>query len=98
MLGSELGGERAGRASLTAPGFFQALADSFSCVRARGDVQEALVCLGILYDRRCFAVDGEHDWTLRLVELFQEVARSPAESGQRMDVLRDVEHGGVRFH
>jgi len=69
MLGSELGEERTGGASLTAPGFFQALADSFSCVCARGDVEETLVGLGILNNGGCLPLNREHYRALRFMEL-----------------------------
>src|ERR1022692_2263283 len=70
----------------------QALPDSLSRVSTGGDIEQALIGLRVLDDRRRLAFHGEHDRTLALLEMFHEVARPPAKSGERMNVFRDVKH------
>ena len=73
-------------------GLLQALADSLENVRAGGDVEQALVSLGVLHNGRRFTLNRQDDGALALLELFHKVAGAAAEGGQRMDVLGDVEH------
>jgi hypothetical protein len=71
---------------------FQALADSFPCVCLRGNVEQALISLGILYDSGCFSLDGQNDGASAFFELHHEFAGSTAECRQRLDVFGDIEH------
>jgi len=71
---------------------FQTLPDTLGGVGAGGYVQQALVGSRILNHRRSFAVDGQHDGPLAFLDLPHEVAGPPAEGGQGLDVLRDVQH------
>lgn len=70
----------------------QALADAFFSISARGDIEQALIGCGVLYDGGGFSVYREHDRALRFLELLHEVTGGPAECGQRLDVARDVDH------
>jgi len=71
-------------------GLFQALADSLENLRAGADVEQALVSLGVLHNRRRFTLNGQDDGALALLELFPKVAGAAPEGGPRMDVLGDV--------
>src|ERR1700722_15561889 len=94
MRGFEFGEELFGVPALPVPGLFQALADAFASVGAGGDIEQALIGLGILHDSRGPAFDREHHRPLALFELLHKIARTPAEGSQRLNVLGDVDHGG----
>src|SRR5713226_5091693 len=70
----------------------QALTDTFLNIGAGSNVEQALIGLSILHDRRGLSLHGKHHRALALLELFHEVAGAAAESGQRLDVTRDVQH------
>jgi hypothetical protein len=63
------------------PSVFQALANSLSCIRLRGDVQKALVCLRVLNDGRGLPVHSKNDWTLAFFNLFEKFGGAAAEGG-----------------
>ena len=71
----------------------QALTNTLLGIGARGDIEQALVGLSILYDSRRLPLHGQHHGALGFLELLHEVAGSAAECGQRLDVVRDIEHG-----
>src|SRR5580692_4930308 len=78
------------------PSFFhilQALTNAFLCVGACGNVEQALISLGILDNSRRLPLYGKHYGALALLELLHEVAGTSAEGRQRLDVLGDVQHG-----
>src|SRR5260370_36955702 len=81
------------RPDLSFPRVLQPLTDAFFCVGAGGNVEQALISSGVLHDGFCLPLHGKHHRALALLELLHEVARTPAEGGQRLDVLRDVKHG-----
>jgi hypothetical protein len=70
----------------------QALTDTFLRIASGGDVKEALIGLGILYDCGSLALHSEHHGALGLFQLFHEIAGPAAESCQRLNVFSDVEH------
>jgi hypothetical protein len=70
----------------------ESLPDSLEHVHARGDVKQALVGLGVLYDRLSLALYGEHDRPLGFLDLLDKLTRSAPESGQRLNVFGDIEH------
>jgi hypothetical protein len=68
------------------------LPDSLSFVGLRGNVEEALIGLGILDDGFRFAIHGENQRPLGLLEALHEFRRITPESCHRLNVLLDVEH------
>ena len=94
MLGFEAVEELSRRAGLSFVRVIQTLPNSLARVSARSNVEQALICLRVLDDGRGPALHGEHDGALTLLELFHEVARPPAKSRKRMNILRDIEHRG----
>src|SRR5580700_8749295 len=68
------------------------LSDSFFRIRAGGNVEQALVRLGILHDRRSLSLYSEHDGALAFLQLLHEVAGTAPECCQRLNVLGDVKH------
>src|SRR5580698_7553907 len=73
------------------------LADSLFRIRASGDIEQTLVGFGVLHDGSSFPFYGEHHGALAFLQLLHEVARTTAESRQRLDVLGDVQHGSAPF-
>src|ERR1700730_18762928 len=73
------------------------LSDSPFRIRASGDIEQTLIGFGVLYDGSSFPFHGEHYRALAFLQLLHEVARTTAESRQRLDVLGDVQHGSVPF-
>src|ERR1035437_3574316 len=92
--GFEFSKELLGVTPLSSLGLLQALADAFSSVGAGSDIEQALIGSRILHDGFSLALDREHDGPLALLELFHEIARAAAESGQRLNVFRDIKHRG----
>lgn len=74
------------------PSVFQALANSLLCIRLRGDVQKALVCLRVLNDGRGLSIHSQNDWALAFLDLFEKLAGTAAESSQRLNICWYVEH------
>src|SRR6267378_1655539 len=68
------------------------LADPFFRIRAGGDVEQALVRLGILHDGRSLSLYSEHHGALAFLQLLHEVAGTAPEGRQRLDVLGNVKH------
>ena len=85
------------RLNLSLSCVFQPLPDSLSGVRTGGDIKQALIGFRVLHDSRRLALHSEHHGSLALLELFYEIARSPAKSSEGMNVLRDVEHEALHF-
>jgi len=85
--GLELGEEFLEVAAFRLPGFLQALADTFVCVGAGGDIEKALVGLGVLDDCGGLALHGEDHGTLALSQVLHEIPGAPPERGKRLDVL-----------
>ena len=54
MLGFEVREKLPCRPNLPFPDILQALTDAFLCIGAGGDVEQALIGFGILYDGRGF--------------------------------------------
>src|SRR5690348_4183498 len=73
----------------------EALTYTLRGIGPSSDIQQPLVGFCILYNGRGFALDGQYDRTFALFELLHELAGAPAERGQRLDVLRDIEHMSV---
>jgi len=79
-------------------GVLQALTDTLLRIGARGDVEEVLVGFGVLHNSRRFSFHRQHYGAFGLFEPFHEVAGSAAERCQRMDVIRNIEHGTAPIH
>jgi hypothetical protein len=52
---------------------FQALTDAFLGIGSRGNVEQALISLGVLHDSRGLPVHRKHHGTLALLEMFHKV-------------------------
>src|SRR5579863_2122458 len=72
-----------------------ALANAFAGIGAGSDVEEPLVGVGILHDRLGLAVHSYDHRAFALLELLHELAGPPAEGGERLNVLLQIErpHG-----
>jgi hypothetical protein len=70
----------------------QALTDAFLCINAGRNVEQALIGFGILHDGRCLPPHREHHRAFAFFLALDEVAGTPAESRQRLDVLGDIQH------
>src|ERR1700733_11837207 len=57
----------------------QTLSDALLCVGTGGNVEQALIGLGILHDGCCLPLHRKHHWALALLELFHKVAGTSAE-------------------
>src|ERR1035438_10290537 len=93
VRGIGFGKEVLGVAPLSSFGLLQALPDAFSSIGASSDIEQTLIGTRVLHDGFSLAFDGEHDGPLALLELFHKIARAAAESGQRLNVFRDIKHG-----
>src|ERR1700736_5434046 len=93
MLGFETVEELPRRPGLSFFRVLNPLPNSLARVSASGNIKQALICLRVLDDSGSFALHCEHNGALTLFELFHEVARPPAKSRKRMNVLCDVKHG-----
>src|ERR1019366_10442457 len=80
MLRLELGKKFPSGSSLPAARFFEPLADALVHIGLRGDVQQALIGLGVLHDCLSLALDREHHGALALLELLHEIAGATTEA------------------
>jgi hypothetical protein len=97
MLLAEFIKELACGASAPCGHVFEALADGFFFIAKGGEVEEALVGGGVLDDSFGFAVDGEDDGSAGLLKALHHFDGVVAEGGEGLDVLGDVDHGGLRL-
>jgi hypothetical protein len=97
MLLAQVGEDFAGGAGAVGGDVGVALADALALVGGGGDVEEALVGGGGEDSGFGFAVDGEDDGAAGLLELLHHFDGVVAEGGEGLDVLGDVEHGGLRW-
>jgi hypothetical protein len=88
----ELSKEIANGPAFSATRFFESLTDALPGIGAGSDIKKALVGLRILHDRGGLPLHRQYYWTLASVQLLHEVTGAAAERGQRMDILRDIEH------
>jgi len=70
MRGFEFREELVGVAALSSLGLLQALADAFASVGAGCDIEQPLICPGILDDGFGLAFHGEHHGPLALLICF----------------------------
>lgn len=96
MAGFKLGKDLACRANPCFSRVFEALTDAFFGVGARGNVEQALVGLGVLDDGRGLAIHRKHHGAFALLEMLDEVAGRAAEGREGLDVGSNVEHGASR--
>src|SRR5580698_7222238 len=89
MRGFEFGEEFLDVAALAPLCLAEALADARGGVGAGGDVEESLIRLGVLNHGGRLAFHREHNGAFALLELLHKVAGPAAESGQRLDILRN---------
>jgi predicted nucleic acid-binding Zn ribbon protein len=71
------------RASTSECDVVQTLTDTFLSIGAGGNVEEALIGLGVLHNGSGFSVHCQHHRTFRLFELFHEFTGRPAKRRQR---------------
>jgi hypothetical protein len=69
-----------------------ALPDGLVDIGASGAVEQALIGFRVLHDGLRLAVDGKDHGSPALLDRLKKFARLPPEIGQRLNVLRDVEH------
>jgi|SRR5579883_297783 hypothetical protein len=93
MRSAEFGEKLVQRFAFAAPRFLASLANGLMDIGFRGNVQQSLIRLGILDHRGGFAFHRKDDGSLALPELLHEVSRPPSECRERLDVLRNIEHG-----
>ena len=74
-----------------------ALPDSLVNVGAGGAVEQSLIGFRVLHDGLGLAVDGQDYGPLAFLHLLKKFAGFLPEICQRLNVLRDVEHGGDPF-
>src|ERR1700723_2892150 len=92
MRGFEFGKEILDVAAFAPLCLAEALANALTGIAAGSEVKEALIGLGILNHGNSLASHREHNGAFALLELLHEVAGPAAESGQRLDILRNIEH------
>jgi hypothetical protein len=59
-------------------------------IGARGDVEQALVGIGVQDNRLSFAFHRQHHWPLALLELPHKISGAAAEGSERMDVFGGI--------
>src|SRR5579859_227160 len=96
MSGFELAEKLSGWAELASSGVLQTLTNSFLNISAGRNVEELLIGFSILHHSGGFPFHGKNHWPFGLSELFHEVAGSPPEGCQRVDIRRDVNHACSR--
>src|SRR5580658_3912763 len=92
MRGFEFGEEFLDVAAFATLCLDQALADALAGIGAGGEVEEALIGLGIHDDSGSLAFHREYNGAFALLELLHKVAGPAAESSQRLDILRNIKH------
>ncbi len=92
MPGFEIREKLPRRANLPPLHAFDSLTDAFVRMGASGNIEQALVSLGVLHDGRRFAFHREHHGALGLLKLFHEVPGPPAKGCQRLHITLDVKH------
>src|SRR5271166_3690993 len=92
MFGFELVEKLFRRSYLFLFRILEALPDAFLGIGAGSNVEQMLVGFGILNNSRGLALHGEHHRALAFLQLFHEIAGTPAEGGQRLNVAGDVKH------
>jgi len=75
----------------------KALADCFMHIGTGYYVEKPLIRFRILDDCFRFSFDGQYDGPFVLFELLHELAGIAPKSRDRVDVFRDVEHGGLLY-
>src|SRR5580704_12249995 len=68
----------------------QALANSLAHVNLRGDIEKALISLGVLHHGLRLSIDGKDHGFLGLLQNLHEFCRIPAEGCNRLNVFLDV--------
>jgi len=81
MLGFEVREEFASRAIPPLCHIVKSLPDAFASIRLRGDIQQPLIRGGILHDSRSLSLYSQNYWTLRRLQLLEEVAGTSAKRG-----------------
>jgi hypothetical protein len=96
MPGFELGEKLPYRPQLSLALVVNALANAFFGIRARGNIQQPLISLGILHHHRSLAVNRKCYGSFALLEMLYEIAGRAPESSQRLNVGGDIEHERLR--
>src|SRR5882762_2732422 len=81
-----------GRTHTTLLYVFEALPDALKRIGLCGNVEQALIGLGILHDRFRLSIDCKNQRSLRLFEMLHELPWIAAERRHRLNVFFDVEH------
>src|SRR5437016_14030961 len=74
---------------------FEALPDALKRIGLCGNVEQALIGLGILHDRFRLSIDGKNQRFLRFLEVLHELPWIAAERGHRLNVFFNVEHSDL---
>src|ERR1700722_4047398 len=90
-LGVKLPEELARRLAFSFSRLLQSLANAFAGIGRRRDVEQSLVGPGVLDYSSGLALHREDHGALALAQLFEEVCRTAAKRGQRLDVLGQVD-------
>src|SRR5579884_3735533 len=93
MLGFELLKEFASRSDTSLRNVIKSLTDPLMRVCLSGDVEQALVSGGVLHDGGSLPLDGQNNRTFCFPELFKELGRTSTERRQRLNIVRNIEHG-----
>src|SRR5260370_24664868 len=83
----------AGRTRPSVDDIVHALPDSLANVGAGGAVEQSLIGFRVLHNGLGLAVDGQDHRPLAFLHLLEQFPRFPPEICQRLNVLRNVEHG-----
>src|SRR5579862_8877939 len=92
MLGFKLVKKFPYRPSLSLFRVIQALTDALVRIDTGGNVEQSLIGLSILYDGCCLPIHRKYHRAFASLQLLHEVAGTPPESRQRLDVLSNVKH------
>src|SRR5271167_2375300 len=90
MLRADLVEHRLGRPDSAVTEIVKSLANALTSAVLGCEIEQTLIGFGILHDRRRLAVHRQDDRTFGLLEMAQNIGRTIAESGHRLNVFSDV--------
>jgi len=93
MAPAELAEYLTGRPRPAVGDVVQALPNGFVNVGAGSDIEQLLIGFRFLHDSLGLVVDGQQHGPLGLLDLLEKLARFAPKICQRLDILREVEHG-----
>jgi hypothetical protein len=92
MPGFELIKKLPCRPDPSSSGVLQPLPDAFLGAGERSRVEQALICSGILHNRRSLSVHSKHNRPLAFSQQLHKIAGTPPKSRQRLNILSNVKH------